>query len=275
MNFDFSTILFHILDIIGFGLNIGFAYLIFSSQYLRKPIFIFMACFAVCDTIYCFTSFFMTSTVFSLGEIGCKIFQVSYDFAAETKILLIILVTFIYTIKSDVNSSTMRFVIGSSLLLGLCHFLLTFESEVHHDDQNLTCFIVEAFHFRLELKLLLKFILPLCAAGTIIIIFLVGKLREMIKQLEVTKMFAITLIIYVIVSTPLAFFTYLVAFSNYLITTNLNNNLQILASFGPIYKPIFFYYKCSEIRNEISGINLMFGSRKRIKREQIDQVESS
>lgn len=277
MDFDISSFLFHIFDIIGFGLNLGFAYLILTSQYLRKPIFIFMACFAVCDTIYCFTSFFMISKVLSLGEIGCKIFLVLYDFAADTKILLMIFVTFVYIFKSDVSSSTMRIVIGSSIFLGLCHFLLTIESRIDYDEGNLECFSVETDHFMFKLKLFLKFILPFCAAGTIIAILSVGKLRELIKQLEVTKMFAITLIIYAIVSTPLAIFIYYVTFSehgHHQHTTSLNNILQIFASFGSIYKPIFFYYSCSEIRNEISEINIIFRIRNRVKREQID-VESS
>lgn len=275
---EFELVLLHLLDVIGFGLNLGFAYLILSSKYLRKPIFIFMACFSVCDIIFCLTSFFLVMTIWPLGDLGCKILSILYEFAADTKPILMILVTFIFSFQSDVKSSTMKIIIGASLLQGLVQIIPSFAADVQHDPSSFSvCVITESLHFLYQMRLLVKFILPCVASGAILVIFSIGNLRSMIKQLEVTRMFTITLIIYVILSTPLVIFTYSMVVLNYghhPITPTVNAILQISASFGPIYKPIFFYFRCHEIRNELSGFSTISFRHKRFRREQIDCEES-
>lgn len=275
---EFETLLLYLLDVIGFGLNIGFAYLIFTSEYLRKPIFIFMACFSVCDIIFCLTSFFLATAIWPLGDLGCKIFSILYEFAADIKPILMILVTFIFSFQSDVKSSTMKIIIGTSLLQGLVQIIPSLAADAQQDPHSISaCMVTESLHFLYQMRLLVKFILPCVASGAIVVIFSIGNLRSMIKQLEVTRMFAITLIIYVILSTPLVIFTYstvVLDHGHHPITPIVNSVLQISESFGPIYKPIFFYFRCHEIRNELSGLSMISFRHKRFRREQIDCEDS-
>lgn len=112
---------YFIIALVAMVMNSGFAYVILRTNHLRKPLFIFMACFAIFDVILCSSLLVILFNVreWTLGTVCCRVVRFLYEFGADTKPILMILVVFFYVFKANVCTKTLQIIIGAAILMSL------------------------------------------------------------------------------------------------------------------------------------------------------------
>lgn len=257
-------------------MNSGFIYVILKSKSLRnKSIFIFMTCIGFLDVMFCTALLFLLTfnSEWKLGLICCRIIRLLFEFGADTKPILMVLVTFVYIFKVSLNRLTVQMIIGISVMLGLCEILPLNSKynivQVEMSNNVTMCLAIgeDLFKVILTIEMLLKLVFPFCAVIMVFAMFTFDNLHKKIRNSFETKIFATVLTLYVILSSPLIIFAYLRATISQLIQPDLEDvdaiplshyiynatrlTVEFLSMLGPLYKPVFFYFKFNEVRNEV------------------------
>lgn len=268
---------YFVIALVAMVMNSGFAFVIMRTNHLRQPLFIFMACFAIFDVILCSSLLVILFNVreWTLGTVCCRLVRFSSEFGADTKPILMILVVFAYVFKENVCTKTLQIIIGAAILMSLLEVVPFNESfqVVNHDIGSLeftvnSCVPTNVSKLFIIVELFLKFLLPFGSCIFILIMYTVGDFHKNITQQFEAKMFSTVLLWYTILSSPIVVFAFLsdinllqhpFEFDQLLIYSGMKMVFECMSMIGPIYKPIYFYFKCNEIRNEIDvRVKLLF-----------------
>lgn len=250
----------------GMFVNLAFVYTIWTKKSLHRPLFFFMASFAICDAVgsFCAIYFWTLVRFFPFSLHSCKSVYFLKSIPRNFKPILMSIVFVVLLTRPDISRRSSFIIIAAlSIVSVVCALPEGLDSELKTYGSNMICISSLTHHpFMTCMSLLMKIAMPATLlVGYFVITLTRNPWREMLQKSQMQQMMLMILSIYLICWTPFSVLHY---FSEYFTTKVFDYNFykyvkylhfsHTLAIVSLVYKPFLLYLMNHEFKTAVNQI---------------------